>query len=398
LEKDFMSNVKRKTKWSHVSLSKLGDVSRGKSRHRPRNDPKLYGGKYPFIQTSDIKHSGFHVTDFTQTYNDEGLAQSKLWPADTLCMTIAANIADTAVLKFPACFPDSVVGFIPFSDKSDVRFVKYALDYTKAKYERTSRGAAQDNLSLEKIESIKIYAPDKSTQKTLGNLIYNYDDLIENNERRIKILEEMAQRLYTEWFVKFKFPRHEKAKFIDSGTKFGKIPEGWEVKTIGETLAKVKRKTKIPSSEYLDDGKYPVVDQGVSYIAGFTDDETSFYEEDLIVFGDHSRCFKFCNFKFACGADGTQLLLSNDLDRMPQKLFYLAVMNAGLQNFGYARHFKFLKALKIVIPDEATAKSFSSIFDNAFSQTRQLKEQNAVLAKMRDLLIPQLVTGKRDLK
>ena len=99
-------------KWEKVTLDKLGTISRGKSKHRPRNDPSLFGGEYPFIQTSDIKNATFYITDYTDTYNEKGLSQSKLWEPDTLCITIAANIADTAILGIKACFPDSVMGFI----------------------------------------------------------------------------------------------------------------------------------------------------------------------------------------------------------------------------------------------------------------------------------------------
>ena len=102
--------------WSWISLANLGDLNRGKSKHRPRNDPILFGGKYPFIQTGVVKNSKGKITSFKQTYNEIGLAQSKLFPTNTICITIAANIADTSVLTFPACFPDSVVGYNGFSN------------------------------------------------------------------------------------------------------------------------------------------------------------------------------------------------------------------------------------------------------------------------------------------
>ena len=114
--------------WDYVTLDKLGSISRGKSKHRPRNDKTLFGGKYPFIQTADVKAAGLYLTEYTETYNDKGLAQSKLWPAGTLCITIAANIADTTILGIDACFPDSVMGFIPYEGVSNVKFVKYAFD------------------------------------------------------------------------------------------------------------------------------------------------------------------------------------------------------------------------------------------------------------------------------
>src|SRR3569623_376107 len=97
--------------WRLLTLRELGTVERGRSRHRPRNDPSLYGGPYPFVQTGDIKAAGLRLHEYSQTYNEVGLAQSRLWPAGILCITIAANICDTAILGIPACFPDSIVGF-----------------------------------------------------------------------------------------------------------------------------------------------------------------------------------------------------------------------------------------------------------------------------------------------
>src|SRR5690606_11642952 len=95
----------------HIALAEAATAfGRGKSRHRPRNDPKLYGGEYPFIQTGDIRNCDGFVVDHSQTYNEVGLAQSKLWPEGTVCITIAANIAETGILGFDACFPDSVIG------------------------------------------------------------------------------------------------------------------------------------------------------------------------------------------------------------------------------------------------------------------------------------------------
>ncbi|MBD2504660.1 restriction endonuclease subunit S [Anabaena azotica] len=140
-------------------LDEVGAIARGKSKHRPRNDPFLYGGKYPFIQTGDVKHSNLYITEYSQTYNEKGLSQSKLWPVGTLCITIAANIADTAILKFPACFPDSIIGFIPYKNKAEVRFIKYCLDTYKIQIQAISQGTTQDNLSVEKLLSLKFRIP-----------------------------------------------------------------------------------------------------------------------------------------------------------------------------------------------------------------------------------------------
>ncbi|WP_219599931.1 restriction endonuclease subunit S, partial [Vibrio parahaemolyticus] len=101
--------------WEVEKFGNVGSLDRGKSKHRPRNDPKLLGGLHPLVQTGDVANSKGYLRSYTSTYSDFGLAQSKKWPAGTLCITIAANIAKTGILTFDACFPDSVVGFTPNS-------------------------------------------------------------------------------------------------------------------------------------------------------------------------------------------------------------------------------------------------------------------------------------------
>ena len=184
-----------------VTLNDLGYVNRGRSKHRPRNAPELYGGPYPFVQTADIKHADLYLTKYGQTYSELGLAQSRLWPAGTLCITIAANIADTAILGCDACFPDSVIGFIPDDEKCDVRYVKYLFDMQlQTAFKKLSQGVAQDNLSKDKLLSIKFCVPDLPVQRRIADILSAYDDLIENNRRRIAILEETARLAYRKWF------------------------------------------------------------------------------------------------------------------------------------------------------------------------------------------------------
>lgn len=214
--------------WKPVKLDELGSVSRGKSRHRPRNAAFLYGGRYPFFQTGDIKAANFYLTEYSQTYSEEGLAQSKLWKPGTLCITIAANIAESAILGIEGCFPDSVVGFVADPDKADVRFIKYYLEILKLKMQNVSHGATQDNLSVDKLLSFDFLVPPLPIQRRIAGILSAYDDLIENCQRRIKILESMARSLYREWFVYFRFPGHERHAFVDSA--LGRIPEGWEAR------------------------------------------------------------------------------------------------------------------------------------------------------------------------
>ncbi|NBW80800.1 restriction endonuclease subunit S, partial [bacterium] len=218
--------------WKTAKLNELGYVGRGRSRHRPRDAAFLFGGRYPFFQTGDIKSANFYLTEYSQTYSEDGLAQSKLWEAGTLCITIAANIAESAILGIQGCFPDSVVGFVADPKKADVRFIKYSLETLKAQMQSIARGTTQDNLSLDKLTSFNFLIPPLPIQKRIAGILSSYDDLIENNQRRIKILESMARGLYREWFVNFRFPGHENHPRVSSA--LGEIPQGWEVVTFGE--------------------------------------------------------------------------------------------------------------------------------------------------------------------
>jgi len=146
-------------KWQLFSLEQIGTLARGKSKHRPRNEPKLYGGPYPFIQTGDIANSGGRITSHKQTYSEEGLKQSKLFPAGTLCITIAANIADTAILTYPACFPDSVVGFIADNKVALNRFIQFAIDANKTLLDELATATAQKNINLSTFQKFKFRAP-----------------------------------------------------------------------------------------------------------------------------------------------------------------------------------------------------------------------------------------------
>lgn len=142
--------------WKYVSLSQLGDFGRGKSKHRPRNDKRLFeNGKYPFIQTGDVKAANKYITTYSKQYGEFGLEQSKLWPKGTLCITIAANIAETAFLGIDACFPDSVVGFSPYEIVRS-EYVRYFIDSQKLRLWAFAPATAQKNINLNTLEKLII--------------------------------------------------------------------------------------------------------------------------------------------------------------------------------------------------------------------------------------------------
>ncbi|MBI5890195.1 MAG: restriction endonuclease subunit S [Nitrosomonadales bacterium] len=144
--------------WTTAPFGAIGTLDRGKSRHRPRDAAELYGGAYPFIQTGDVANSGGRITGYTTTYSELGLAQSRLWPRGTLCITIAANIAKTGVLDFDSCFPDSVVGFLP-GELVRTEYVQSWLGFLQPTLEANAPQAAQKNINLEILRNLPVPVP-----------------------------------------------------------------------------------------------------------------------------------------------------------------------------------------------------------------------------------------------
>ncbi|MCP5230532.1 MAG: restriction endonuclease subunit S [Zoogloeaceae bacterium] len=181
------------------------DFGRGKSKHRPRNDPMLYGGDYPFIQTGDVRNSSHVITAYSQTYNEHGMAQSKLWPRGTVCITIAANIAETGILDFDACFPDSVIGVVVDETLTTSDYVEYLIQYVKAELQAEGKGSAQANINLATFENRTFPFPDLATQNTLVNklnaLLSALDDLVPVCERKLVQLAELKQSLLQKAFT-----------------------------------------------------------------------------------------------------------------------------------------------------------------------------------------------------
>ncbi|WP_287046066.1 restriction endonuclease subunit S [Treponema sp.] len=197
LDDDFDLNIPQS--WLFIRLSELGILERGKSKHRPRNDPSLFSdGKYPFVQTGDVsqsKYFGYEIQPASKFYNEFGLAQSKMWCAGTLCITIAANIAETGFLTYDACFPDSVVGFTPFIEGDFSTFVRYYIDSIKLILEKYAPATAQKNINLGILETLKIPLPPLAEQKEIVVRVEKHLQTISNLENQITEREELAKQL-----------------------------------------------------------------------------------------------------------------------------------------------------------------------------------------------------------
>ena len=180
------------------SLSQLGKFGRGVSKHRPRNAPELLGGKYPLIQTGEVANSDLYILSYQNTYSELGFKQSKMWKAGTLCITIAANIAKTAILTFDACFPDSVVGFSA-NDKTNNIFIHYWFGFFQQILESQAPESAQKNINLQILSDLKIIVPPIELQNQFADFVKQTDKsklAIQKNLEKLEILKKSLMQKY----------------------------------------------------------------------------------------------------------------------------------------------------------------------------------------------------------
>jgi len=173
--------------WKREPLNKVAKVERGKSKHRPRNDQKLFGDSYPFIQTGDVRSANKYIDKYEVCYSEFGLKQSRLWNKGTICLTIAANIGDVAILGFDACFPDSVVGITPNSMNNE--FLYYYLKTLQLQLDKKANSAAQKNINLKILSEIDVPVPSIEIQNSIADRFSRLE------EKQFQILSAQQSKL-----------------------------------------------------------------------------------------------------------------------------------------------------------------------------------------------------------
>ncbi|EHO49098.1 type I restriction modification DNA specificity domain protein [Lachnospiraceae bacterium oral taxon 082 str. F0431] len=181
-----------------ATLPELGEFGRGVSKHRPRNDPKLLGGIYPLIQTGDVANSELYITSYNSTYSELGLKQSKMWGKGTLCITIAANIAKTAILGIDACFPDSIVGFNANEKTSNI-FIHFWFSFFQEILESQAPESAQKNINLKVLSELKVIVPEKDRQDEFVEFI----NQVNKSKVEVKRALDEAQLLFDSLIQKY---------------------------------------------------------------------------------------------------------------------------------------------------------------------------------------------------
>lgn len=380
--------------WDTVKLGELYTVHNGLSK-----GSKFFGNGYPFLTFSTVFNNYFippELDSFVQS--SEAERQNYSIKRGDVFLTRTSETSDELGMSCVALkdYPNATYnGFTkrmrPFTDRILPEFIGYYMRMPsfRGEFLAFSTMTTRASLKNEDLLGLQIRLPEKETQKRIADILSAYDNLIENNQKQIKLLEEAVQRLYKEWFVNFRFPGYEDTPIVDG------VPEGWERLPVGELIEKIPRTTQIMASEYGKEGPIPIIDQSREFIAGYTDNHASLVNvgKPVIVFGDHTRILKYIQFPFAKGADGTQLIVSNT-DRMPQSLFYCSLVGVDLSNYHYARHFKYLKAEELLVPTQVIAEAFDRFVSPMFSKIQRLRDINKAATNARDRLLPKLMSGE----
>lgn len=294
-------------------------------------------------------------------------------------------------------------------------YLYYLLKANKNYIRTYSGGTTYESINKDTLKNIKLNIhKEKEQREEVADILSTYDDLIENNNRRIEILEEMAQAIYKEWFVNFRFPGHENTKFIDSGTEFGKIPEGWEAVKLND-IVELLSGFSFKSKDFTKKGKYKVITIKSVHDGVFKPDNSSLVKKIPPNMPQHCNLNRgdillslTGNAGRVCFAYGENLLLNQRVAKIRSKSFsnsfvYCLFRNENLKNrlinlaTGAAQqNLSPIKAgnLQVVKPNKGMNEMFGKIVNPILKEVVVLNEQNQKLRQARDSLLPKLINGK----
>lgn len=386
-------------KWEKVRLGELYSVHNGLSK-----GSKFFGTGYPFLSFSTVFNNYFipdELTDLVQSNEKEqdnySILRGDVFVTRTSETSDELGMSCVALKDYPNATYNGFTKRMRPIDNNRVlpEYIGYYMrtPLFRGEFRAFSTMTTRASLKNEDLLGLTVALPPVEAQKKIANILRHYDQLIENNQKQIKLLEEAAQRLYKEWFVDLRFPGYEDVEIING------VPEGWSKELIGDVIGKIPRTKQIKTAEYLREGIIPIVDQSRDFIAGYSNDTEALVDIGIpvIVFGDHTRILKYIQFPFAKGADGTQLIVSNR-DNMPQSLLYLSLIGVDLSNYHYARHFKYLKAESILVPSQGIADKFDNLVTPMLIQIQKLRDKCNKSSRARDSLLPRLMSGELEVR
>ena len=388
--------------WRSVRIGDLGKVVTGKTP--PSSRPECFGSDYPFITPSDIGTDTRKIgTERYLSMVGKASMPNYLLPKKTVCVVcIGATIGKICMTHSPSFSNQQINSIIVDSRRFDPFFVYYALRRVGPTLLGLAAGAATPIINKSSFSDVEIAAPSLSTQRRIASILSAYDDLIENNTRRIAILEEMARRIYEEWFVRLRFPGHEQVKMVAS--ELGMIPEGWKGKSIGEVAKNHDRMRKPLSKMQRERFKGPYPYYGAAkifdYVADYIFDGrfVLMAEDGSVITPDGFPVLQLANGRF--WANNHTHILCGTPDASTE-FIYLRLSSEKVSGYitGAAQP-KITQAnmnrIPVYLPPRDLMAQFTELVKPKFDLIDCLERKNRNLRATRDLLLPKLISGELD--
>lgn len=379
------------------------DGDRGKNY--PKQNEFMESGYCLFLNTSNVTQEGFsfYALQFITKEKDNLLRSGKLCREDVV-MTTRGTIGNVAYYNNRIQFDNMRInsGMVIFRCEKNKILPHFLFLYLRsptfrAQINAFKSGVAQPQLPICDIRSMPIPILSYSEQKKVSNILSVYDDLTENNNRRIKILEEMAQTIYNEWFVKFRFPGNEKIKMVKS--ELDEIPEGWKFVLVKDVIERISAGNKYDNNTALPKGRVPILDQGRSGVIGYHNNEPDVIaseEKPMIVFANHTCYQRLVMFSFSSIQNVLPFMSSSNNKR---DIYWLHYATKDVVKFNdYKGHFPEFISKKVILPSENICSEFGHITKPLLQLKYKLEQKNAILQQTRDLLLPRLISGELDVE
>ncbi len=381
--------------WEVVRLGEV--VEKMKAGGTPRRSEKrFWGGSIPFIMIEDLTKSNLYIKDAREYITEEGLEKSNAWivPPNSLLLSMYATIGETAINLIPVATNQAILGIIPKKHRLNVEFGAYLLKFHSKRLLFQNIQTTQKNINKGIVENFLIPLPPLEEQKAIAGILSTVQSAIEKTEKVINALKNFKKSMMKHLFTYGPVAWEEAEKVELKETEIGLIPKHWEVVRLGEVIKYYTPSKKLKQSDYKAFGKFPVIDQGQKYIAGFYDDETMVFNKDLpvILFGDHTRTIKYVDFPFICGADGLKIIVPKE--NFHRKYFYYALSNLNIPSRGYNRHFTILREKLIPLPPLEEQQKIAQILQSIDQRVEKEEKYKNALQNLFKSLLHNLMTGK----
>ena len=351
---------------------KLGNIAKFRYGKMPDKDKFLDDG-YPVF-------SGYRITGYYGEYMVE----------NPTLIVVARGVGGTGDVKIspPKSYITNLSIIVDLDESvADMRYLYYQFVCNNLRYLDT--GAAQSQITINNLSKHKALLPRLVIQKKISSILTTYDNLIENNNKRIKLLEQMAENLYKEWFVRFRFPGYEDVEFENG------IPKGWEVKKIKNCVKRLPFNRLYKRNELESEGKVIVIDQSSAEFLGYHNDEPSHcasIDKPVLLFGDHSCKFVLMIREFSLGENMVPFISENENKLNDYYLFY--AVHKIIVTEEYKRHWGRFTGMKILVPDYELQIVFADFIKPIIQEQNNLWNEIQLLIKQRDMLLPRLMSGK----